>query len=226
MVKQVLIKNSEGYYAREDGKVVGKTGIILKPTLTKYGYNHVSIKVNGRFVSQRVHRLIAQAFIPNPDNLPEVNHKNGIKTDNRVSNLEWVTSQQNQLHSTRVLGKGVGEDHPMAKITEQKVHEICKLFSAGYQNKQVSEITGVGKDTIHKIRSRETWIDISNQYKFPEKSRSLSVETVEWVCRKLSEGYSSVEIRNESKNPKLTLQVIKGIKGRRNYKWISNKFDF
>ena len=226
MVKQVLIEWTDGNYVRDNGEVIGIKGFVLKPVLNKYGYHSVSLKVGGKFHPYRVNRLVALAFIPNPDNKPEVNHINGNKTDNRIENLEWVTSRENQLHATQVLGKCVGENHGMAKITDNDVREICKLFVEGYQNKKISEMLGVEVGTVAPIRTGDTWKHISKEYEFQRKSRALSIETVEWVCRKLSEGMSSVEIRDIATNPKLTLLVIKAIKGRRNYRFISDKYDF
>lgn len=74
----------------------------LKSACNGRGYRYVTIQVNRERKNHYVHRLVADAFIPNPDNKPEVNHKNGIKTDNRVENLEWCTRLENVRHSSKL----------------------------------------------------------------------------------------------------------------------------
>lgn len=78
---------------------------ILKPGYNKAGYESVILCIDGVKQSIRVNRLVAETFLPNPENKEQVNHKNGVRNDNRVDNLEWVTSSENQLHSFRVLGR-------------------------------------------------------------------------------------------------------------------------
>ncbi len=109
---------------------------ILKVASTGTGYMGVSLHTNG--TNHLIHRLIAKAFIPNPENKPCVNHKNGNKSDNRVENLEWMTYSENEKHSYRVLGKkpnlnGKGKfgiksasAKPVAMINEDG--EILKVF--------------------------------------------------------------------------------------------------
>lgn len=77
-------------------------GKILRPTLLNTGYCQVCLTLRQK---HSVHRLVASAFIPNPDALPEVNHKNGTPSDNRVENLEWVTHSDNLRHAFRELGR-------------------------------------------------------------------------------------------------------------------------
>jgi len=79
-------------------------GIIEYKSFIQYKLASVKLE-SGLHKSMLIHRLVAIAFIPNPDNKRNVNHKNGIKTDNRVDNLEWVTYSENEIHSYRVLGK-------------------------------------------------------------------------------------------------------------------------
>lgn len=80
---------------------------ILKKQLNNWGYYCVNYSINGRMVRRCVHRLVAEAFIPNLDNKPQVNHIDGVKTNNRVDNLEWVTQSENNLHAFNVLNKKV-----------------------------------------------------------------------------------------------------------------------
>lgn len=120
------IKGLEGYYeASDDGQIkslarsfIAKSGQrftvrerILKPALTRYGYLKVSIYVDGKKLTRFVHKLVALAFLDNPENKPQIDHKNGIRTDNRVSNLHWVTAKENSnmpIHIANISGENNG----------------------------------------------------------------------------------------------------------------------
>ena len=112
------IKGFEKYVVTTDGDVfrVYKTHLRkLKPLVKKCGYAYVTlVDSEGGLKYKRVHRLVAEAFIPNPDNLPTVNHLNEVKTDNRVSNLEWCTYKDNANYGNR--NAKVGEGHSKAVL--------------------------------------------------------------------------------------------------------------
>ena len=94
----------ERYYVSSDGRVLGANGL-LKPVRGKDGYLRCNIAQDGKFRLWLVHRLVAEAFIPNPDSKAEVNHIDGDKANNNVSNLEWVTREENIRHAHKVLRK-------------------------------------------------------------------------------------------------------------------------
>ncbi len=89
-----LITGSD-YYTSNLGRIKNKKGAILKGHIHRGGYIRIDFNINGNCTQSYLHRLVAEAFIPNPENKPFVNHINGIKTDNRLDNLEWVTSKEN-----------------------------------------------------------------------------------------------------------------------------------
>ena len=95
------------YQVSDAGRVRGPRGV-LRPFRSRDGYLINTASVHGTQLRTGVHRLVATAFVPNPENKPQVNHINGDKTDNRPENLEWVTCSENNLHRRRVLNGGGG----------------------------------------------------------------------------------------------------------------------
>ena len=129
-----------------------------------HGYRCVTLKKLMVRKQIDVHILVARAFIPNPDNLPEVNHKNAIRSDNRVENLEWVTRQGNTQHAMRMglLRPAHGEKHKDAKLTEEKVREIRELYKAKkYSQIELAKIYGVNRYSIGDIIHRSSWKHVS-----------------------------------------------------------------
>lgn len=97
---KVIPETENKYFATEDGKIIGPTGTILKPYLVN-GYEKVSLQLGGKSVKRRVHRLVAQAYIPNPEGLSDVDHIDENKLNNHVDNLQWLTNKDNTTRSSK-----------------------------------------------------------------------------------------------------------------------------
>ena len=123
------------------------------------GYCLVTLAKHNVKKAKVLHILIAKTFIPNPCKRPEVNHKNGIKDDNRACNLEWNTRLQNQHHSINVLGKlAKGESHVLSKLTEQDVINIINLHKTGkYTYVDIARMYNMEETQMARIIKRKSW---------------------------------------------------------------------
>jgi hypothetical protein len=120
-----------------------KSGVILKPVKQKTGYLTVNLSVLGERKTVLVHRLVAISFLCNPNGKPHVNHKNGIRHDNRASQLEWVTVSENELHAYKILGKVSGRMKPVKQIC-QKTGKVIRLFKSQTEAANILGITSRG----------------------------------------------------------------------------------
>lgn len=133
-----------------------RTGRLVSPNLNHRGYPCVSMYL-GRYRSKAdaIHRLVAEEFIPNPDNKPCVNHINGNKLDNSVENLEWCTWSENERHSRR-LGLNGGEHHARRILSVEIVKDIRRRYP-GCRQIDLAKEYGVDQTTISRITCRKNW---------------------------------------------------------------------
>ena len=164
------IKGYEGLYGvTEDGKVYSYTSKkFLKRTLDIEGYEQVILYKNKHRKTYKVHRLVALAYIPNPNNFPQVNHRDENKTNNNVSNLEWCTAKYNSNYGTRterIISKTKGKpkgkpSHLAKKIIDTETGIIYDSLT------NVAEISGIHINTL-----RYRLVNNKCKYKYYEEGK-------------------------------------------------------
>jgi hypothetical protein len=153
------VKDMEEYFWVSNlGKVKSRRGV-LKAGPAKNGYVRVHLNVRGFCkINKVVHRLVAVAFIPNPEEFLEVNHKDGVKTNNRSDNLEWTTNQGNMDHAKRMGLVWKHERHFSAKLTINDVKKIREIYSkGGIGQRELAKIYGVTRNAIKSAILEKTW---------------------------------------------------------------------
>ena len=165
------IPNFEGYQVSSLGKVKGIDrlkkgrntlrlirGQELKQSPNKKGYLETRLRKNGTH-TRLIHKLVSSAFLTKPEHCTQINHINGIKTDNRIENLEWVTQSENQLHAYK-LGlqpSRAGENNSNTKITDKNVTLLKQLYNSGMSIVEVSNSININVSIIRQIIYGKTW---------------------------------------------------------------------
>lgn len=156
-----LIRTIPREIIRSNGRKYTVKRRVLKPAKDGCGYLRVGLSKNGKLFTEKVHRLVAKTFLVADYSL-EVNHKNGIKTENNIENLEFVTRSQNQLHAFKTglqTGKK-GELNSSAKIDDIKALTIKTLICSGWKLIDISRELAVSIHIVKDISRGKTWSHI------------------------------------------------------------------
>jgi len=190
------IRSMDRVTTRPNGTIWNRPATLIKSRIDKYGYEVLTLWINGKMLTKKVHRLVADAFIENPFNKPEVNHIDGNKLNNNISNLEWVTSSENKLHAFNSnLMEAVNK-----KLTKEEAGEIKFLISEGFGNSEIGHLYGVTCGAIYSIRKGCSWDDapmIETEKRPLERfdiSKKLNEIKVTEIKILLKEGFSCVDI--------------------------------
>lgn len=219
----MVIKNIKdfNYFITTCGKVFNSKGLEIKQQRNRDGYWTVNLRRDGKYFHLRVNRLVAQTFIPNPKNLPVVNHIDHDRGNNNVSNLEWVTHSENQnksIENNWMAGK------KRSKLNVEQVKLICEMIQDGYRNKEIREKLNVTQDEVIGIRTGKTWREISKEYKLIRHRRGISEDSVRWICRKLREGLKVSEVVRLASSESITRSVVTKIKNKKTFINISKDY--
>lgn len=237
-MKSLNFLNAKQYCIGTDGSLFSlRTNSLMRGWFDVSGYRKYSITFDdGTRKEFPAHRLVALAYIDNPENKEYVNHINGIKSDNSVENLEWVTATENNLHAYET-GLSTGKK-PKGDVTtlrgeylegkieyvEDDVREVCELISKGYRDVDISRMLDFPRRTINLIRHNELsqYADVIAEYdfNFPKEDR-MSPEMVITICQELEKGARVMEL---ARKLGLNRKKVGNIHSRKTFKDISKSF--
>lgn len=161
------------------------TDLILKHTVGRY--SKVRIYADGDVKTKMVHRLVAETFLPNPENKPQINHIDGNRQNNCLSNLEWCNQSENQLHAFR-LGLQVskkGEDNHLSRLLAEEVLIIKELLETNeFSGPDIAKLFGVQPQLISKINRGRRWSEVTGWT--PENRADVVVDYGNFIRKSIS----------------------------------------
>lgn len=204
-----------------------ETGYIYSQSDDGKGYLRVSTSYNAKDFHASAHRVVAMGWLDNPRNCPSVNHINGLKTDNRVENLEWCTHKENTQHAiaTGLITHKVGEACGSSKYPESVVRQVCTLLVEGWRGCDISRTLDVHHGFVSDVKSGKSWNHVSCEYWDERISRgTLKEPVVREICQLMQDGVTVKDVHKHFNSKNVTLSKIKHIRNGVVYKDISKDY--
>lgn len=222
-----VINGYSNYAVTYSGEVYGfRSHRFLKQSDNGEGYLRVYIQADdGAWHTQLVHRLVATAFVANPDPAvkDQVNHKDGNKYNNHGDNLEWTSCLENVHHSRE---NSLRDDKACRVLSDEQAYRFFKMLVTGITKKDACDMVGITVKQAHWVIHGRTYQGIREECGWdnrPFRRETLSFETVITICKMLQDGKSPKEISEMLHVPKWK---VVSIKGRRSFREISESFTF
>lgn len=210
----------------------GKEGRVhkLKHNHDRDGYCIITLNHRGKKYTRKIHRLVAEAFIPNPQNLPEVNHKDGDKDHNDDSNLEWMTTGDNIRHA-------VDNDLRYRINSEEYIEMACQMLQDNdYDLNTISKITGIDRSMLVRIKNGKRWKSISCKYDFSGYDKStraskgssngsskINEDIASEICKHLEDHESPTDIAKQLDVPR---SIVYKIRNHTSWTHVSCNYNF
>lgn len=217
-----VVPNYEFAEVNDKGQIRSSlTKHIYSPYTDKDGYLRCKVWDGEKSRGVYVHRAIALVFVPNPNQKPIVNHIDGVRNNNSIENLEWVSYEENSKHGVMLGNFPKGQNAFRAKYKDKQIHEVCKLLAEGIGQIEVSRLTGIPVTTIHGIVIGRTWGHISEDYKIKEVSPKATDEQAKEIISLLGMGLSDKEILAKIDHPRVNRHTIGNIRLGKTFKHLS-----
>lgn len=234
-IKGVPVKQIEGapnYAVSEDARVfrIKTEREMAQYPAGKEGNEYLVFRTshNNNTSYYRVHRAVMECWGPindDPENKTQVNHKDSNTFNNCLTNLEWVTPAQNQVHASVEGNRGMGGKLYNSSMTVHVAHLACQDLQSGMRVKDVANKYDVPVDNIRKLKAGDTYFKVRCLYNIDhEYKTNLSEATVRWVCERINEGYADKTISEMSHNQSVLKIEVKRIRYKIRYQTISNEY--
>lgn len=229
------IRYESPYIVTSNGKIFSthKSKIKeIKPVKQKNGYYLVHLHINKKSYYRWHHRIVAETFIPNPENKKQVNHKDGNKSHNYVDNLEWTTPKENVAHAFSNNLRKCGENSSHTVLSEKTVRKICKMLE---ENKltmhEIADKVNAQYYIVFYIKKKKFWKEVSKDYNIDNYTKTdfarkkctiLTEKDIHKICKELAKGEKSMA--QIGRDFGVSPSAISSIKYGKTWKAISSKY--